>query len=100
MIIYLSLNIRIQKSNETIFFGIPEGKKELDEMFKFRYKSYLRHNYIDKNNSERDVDEYDNGRSSYFVAKVNDKLIGTARIIRDNFYLPRRTALDLRNPWK
>ncbi|MFA6322978.1 MAG: acyl-homoserine-lactone synthase [Candidatus Buchananbacteria bacterium] len=87
MQIFKTISLKLGGESIKIEFGIPNNDYEKDQMFKFRYDSYLRHDYIDPNENGRDVDEFDNGKSTYFIAIVGNKIIGTVRLIKDN-YLP------------
>jgi len=72
---------------KSIEFGHPETAKEKQEMYRFRYENYLRHNYIDANQFKDglDRDEYDlDGKCVYFMAKVDGQIIGTVRLIIDD----------------
>jgi N-acyl-L-homoserine lactone synthetase len=81
------IDLNIDGQIKGIYFGIPELDEEIQEMYSFRYKSYLKHNYIDCNEDEKDIDEYDRGQSVYFVAKIDGNIIGTVRLIKEK-YLP------------
>ena len=82
-----TITLKVNKENKVLSFGIPDNDEELQEMFKFRYKIYLQHNYISENLDQKDIDEYDGGLSKYFIASVDNRIIGTIRLIRDT-YLP------------
>ena len=65
-------------------FGMPQNSTEVGEMFDFRYRVYREKGYIDPKQVENDIDEYDrNGCCQYFVAKRDDSIIGTMRLIQD-----------------
>ena len=72
--------------NHTIDFGIPETEKEKQDMFKLRYKIYVeKKNYIPKEliDGNLEIDSYDNsGSCEYFIAKNNDQIIGSLRIVK------------------
>ena len=86
MKVLFEISLKLDRDLKTIFFGIPEGE-EVDEMYGFRYRNYLIHAYIEKNSTEKYIDEYDDGRSVYFIAKIDNRIIGSVRLIRD-YYLP------------
>lgn len=86
MKVLLKISLKLKKELKTIFFGIPEND-EVEEMYRLRYRNYLLHDYIEKNDTKKDIDEYDDGRSAYFIAKVDDKILGCVRMIKD-YYLP------------
>lgn len=73
-------------NRKTIFFGMPDNESELEEMFRLRYKVYVeKEKYIPGGShaDRREVDDYDRtGKCNYFIAKVDDKIIGTSRIIK------------------
>lgn len=88
MDIRLKVSLRIHRRIKNLIFGLPDNKNEFDEMFKFRYRNYLKHNYIEHNITEKDIDEYDyNNKCYYFIAKIDNRIIGCVRLIRD-YYLP------------
>jgi len=69
-------------TKKIINFGQLETKEELDEMFRFRYEVYNRKNFINPNSSKRDYDFFDkSGRCYYFIAKIDNKIIGSTRLI-------------------
>lgn len=74
---------RDKEKEHTIYFGIPENKSELGQMFSLRYESYLEHGYIEPNDSQVDIDEYDNLDNTYYIiAILNGEIVGTARLIK------------------
>lgn len=89
MNIFKKVNTTLSNGEKKIIlFGHPEGKKELIEMFKFRNDVYVKKNYIDKNfySNGLDCDEYDKSKKCiYFIAKIENKLIGSARLIKDKY---------------
>jgi N-acyl-L-homoserine lactone synthetase len=67
-----------------IILGHPNSEEELDEIFKFRLKVYMKKGYIkpDHYKDGRDFDEYDEDKKTvYFIAKCENRLIGHARLI-------------------
>jgi len=62
--------------------GYPETDEELEAMFRLRTDVYKRKGYI---TAESDKDEYDlNNKCVYFIAKINDILVGTVRGVIDD----------------
>jgi N-acyl-L-homoserine lactone synthetase len=94
MVISLKLNHEWKK----IHFGIPDRAEELEEMYKFRYSNYLKHDYIEENAGHRDIDEYDNGRSTYFIARIDNRIIGTVRMIKDEFLPTEKDCFEFKEP--
>lgn len=84
--IYLS-----QKNpHEVVSFGLINNKQEMEEMFRLRYEVYLKMGYISKEMFPEGIekDKYDEeGKCDYFIAKFNNRIIGSARVIKD-YYLP------------
>ena len=84
MVVYRSLKICSNNLYETIVFGEAITNEELQEVYRFRYDVYSDKDYIDKDKYSYGIekDEYDEQRfCRYFVAKINERLIGTIRII-------------------
>jgi len=95
------LTIR-NKPDIDVYFGIPENEKELEQMFRLRFNIYKEKKYIDpiKFKDELDIDEYDTkNKCEYFVAKIEDKIIGSARIIKDD-RLPTELYFNFETPYK
>lgn len=65
-----------------IIVGEPETHQELEEMFRLRARELRRRGFIQL---PTDVDCYDleKGKCIYFIAKCNQKIVGTARLIID-----------------
>jgi N-acyl-L-homoserine lactone synthetase len=76
--------------SQTIYFGEPEDEREKEEMFALRFKVYSSRNYI-KDSSYPNKLEFDNydleNKCVYFIAKFDNILVGSIRVIRD-YYLP------------
>ncbi len=70
----------------TIDFGIAETKEEKRDMFKLRYKIYVeKKKYIpaELTDGELELDSYDRlDKCVYFIAKNDNQVIGSLRIIR------------------
>ncbi len=90
--------LKVGNKDKTIYFGLPDNDKELEEMYKFRYRVYLKHNYIIENIEGRDVDEYDNGRSIYFIAKIDNRIIGTVRLIQAEYLPTEKDCFNFQEP--
>ncbi len=95
------LYLRVKNKDKVIYFGIPTIKKELEEMFCLRYEVYKIRGYlnVDRLNSNLlDRDEYDlNGKCYYFIAKIDNKIIGNVRLIKDNT-LPTEKCFKFKEP--
>jgi len=75
--------------------GYPETKEELDAMFRLRAEVYRKEGYV---TAENDKDEYDlDNKCVYFIAKLNDKLVGTGRLVIDD-PLPTELYFDFKEP--
>lgn len=88
MKVFNKLEVGIDGDKKNIFFGIPDTKEELNAMYSLRYKVYSKKGYIDKVEFKEgmEVDEYDKeNKCVYFIAKIDDKIIGTVRVISDDF---------------
>lgn len=89
----------------SIEFGIPNEKEKL-EMFKLRYEVYVSEKkYIPKeiaiNKECMDIDEHDLlNQCTYFVAKCEDVVIGTARIISSDPLPVEKEYFDFLPPKK
>ena len=83
-----------------IFFGMPTTQEELKEMFNLRFNIYKEKNYIEpeKLKDNLDLDEFDKqNKCDYLIAKVNDKIIGSARVIKD-YPLPTQLYFEFEEP--
>lgn len=79
--------------DKMISFGLVDNEQEAGEIFRLRYKIYLKMGYISKEMfpDEIERDEYDEGgKCDYFIAKFKNQIIGSARVIKD-YYLPTET---------
>jgi N-acyl-L-homoserine lactone synthetase len=84
-----------------IEFGHPTNQAEMKEMFRFRYKTYLKHGYIEADyfKDGLDCDEYDkDGKAVYFIAKTEGRLIGSVRLIIDNILPTEKDCFDFQEP--
>lgn len=93
------LKIKLKGIERSILFGYPSNKDEINDIYTFRYKEYLDRGYINKSDfkEEKDIDEYDDGRSFYFFAKWENKIIATIRLIRDDI-LPTEKSFRFNAP--
>ena len=79
------IKINVDCIQDTIVLYSPSSASEFEDMFRFRYDSYLRHEYILPNVREMDVDYYDKDKS--FVEYINawsqhrKSIVGSVRII-------------------
>ncbi len=98
MKIFKKLGLMVGDENKIIYFGIPDSDDEIEEMHKLRYSIYSQKKYIEERDHALDIDEYDDGnRSTYFIAKLDNKIIGTVRLIIDDI-LPTEKAFAFENP--
>ncbi len=76
-------NVVYENIRDILIVFSPTTEEEKNEMFKFRYHKYLDHDYISKNTSGLDNDEYDNDGTIYInvFSKNQSRIIGTVRII-------------------
>jgi N-acyl-L-homoserine lactone synthetase len=84
------VQVKLNNVNKIIYFGIPTNSNELEEMFRLRYEEYSKRGYIKKElfPSKTEQDRYDKeNKCTYFIAIIDNKVIGTARLIKD-YYLP------------
>jgi N-acyl-L-homoserine lactone synthetase len=83
------------KDGTEILFGIPDSSAELEEMFRLRYLVYVEEKeYIPKTQIKGNIekDQHDIARECvYFIAKVDNEIIGSTRIIRS---IPLPTEKD------
>ncbi len=97
MILKKTLKFYLQGKWEVVYFGIPNTEDEIMDLYKFRYNLYLKKNYINLSETGYDRDEYDDGRSIYFVAKWNNNIVSCVRLIRDDI-LPTEKAFKFDEP--
>lgn len=82
--------LRVNAENglqKEIFFGAPDLDTEMEEMYRQRYRVYVNNEYIEEaeGDGSAEMDAYDvEGRCAYFIAKMDGKIIGSVRLIRDN----------------
>lgn len=102
MRILKEIQLKLNNKDKIIFFGIPDNQQEMDEMHKLRYKVYSERNYIDKNcfKDEKEKDEYDENKSYHFIAKIDDRIIGTARLITDHYLPTEKDCFKFNEPKK
>ncbi len=87
MKIYNTLIINYGKKQVEILFGIPDTEEEKEKMFKLRFNVYSQKGYIDPSRypDNLEKDNYDNDEIvTYFIAKIRNEVIGTARLIKTN----------------
>lgn len=100
MKIYNRLIINYKNRNIEIKVGIPNSEEELRKMFKLRYEIYAKKNYINPNNFPNclEVDDYDkNNKVEYFIASIDDEVVGSLRLIKD-YPLPTQLYFEFKEP--
>lgn len=74
------------QGDKEIIFGIPDTAKELEAMYELRYEVYVKEKkYIpfEEYKSSQDIDYHDrNNECTYFIASLENEVIGTGRIIQ------------------
>jgi len=94
MLILRQLRLESNNNKRTIYFGKAETKDDLLGIFKLRYDVYSQHDYIDtsKYTDGLEKDKYDQlGKCHYFIAVLENKVIGCIRVIIDD---PLPTEVD------
>jgi len=94
------LIIKTKNGQKIVDFGLAEDEEEIENVFRLRYEVYSRKNYIipGKFKEKKEKDEYDiEGKCYYFVAKVDNKIIGTVRLIKDEI-LPTEEYFRFNEP--
>ncbi len=70
--------------NKTIMFGVADPS-DAEDIFRLRYKVYAKYNYLNlklfPKKKESDGNDFD-GSSVYFIAKVEDRILGFVRLIQ------------------
>jgi len=95
------LQLKVEGKNKVIYFGIPDNDSEMTEMYKLRYNVYASRGYIDVKKFPEKIerDEYDNeGKCDYFIAKIDERIIGTVRLIRDYFLPTEKECFNFSEP--
>jgi N-acyl-L-homoserine lactone synthetase len=83
-----------------LLFKKTETENELKEVYKLRFKVYCQEKKFESEGeyeSQYEIDEYD-VYSIHFIAKVNDDIVGTARLILNNpigFPVEKNCKLDI-----
>jgi len=82
------IKTKFNKEDHSLEFGIALSEKELEEMFRLRYKVYVSElGYGNEKffSEEKEYDEYDSGgKCVYFLAALDKEIIGTARLVLDD----------------
>lgn len=87
MKIFRDLQLDLSGTKKKIYFGKADNEKEIEEIYKLRYLVYSDKSYIESNKYSKglEIDDYDrSGKCHYFIAKLDDKLIGCIRLIIDD----------------
>lgn len=103
MKIMFSLDLPLSNGDKKrVHIGHPYSQEEKNRMYSFRYEQYLRHGYFKKSLEKNplDIDEYDDGRSVYFIALVDEKIVGTVRLIQDQYLPTEKDCFDFEEPKK
>lgn len=101
MKVMYELSVKDNKQNKTIYFGVPDSDQELQDMYQLRYAVYSSRGYIDSSlfPAQQEKDEYDlSGKCSYFIAKVDNQIIGTVRLIKDRFLPTEKECFSFEEP--
>lgn len=88
-------------TRKKVVIGHPDNSGEMKAMHKFRYDNYLRHGYVsaDALPDGLDIDEYDSGKKCvYFVAQVDDRIIGCVRLILADPLPTIKDCFDFKEP--
>lgn len=78
-ILFVDINGKTKTGRITV--KIPDSSFELSEMFRIRYEAYLRKKYIQPREDKLDTDYHDPLECVYFVAILEQKIIGSSRIL-------------------
>jgi N-acyl-L-homoserine lactone synthetase len=82
------IKFKLKDGNYFVDFGIPTTPEEFEEMFKLRYEVYIKEKGYGNQNyfpEEKEYDKYDVEKKCYYaIATFNKKVIGTARLVRNN----------------
>ncbi len=87
MKVYFTLRVTARDSNNIISFGEVDNSQELNEAFELRYSVYKERGYIDSQiyPEGKEKDNFDIlGKCHYFIAKIDQKIIGFIRVITDD----------------
>jgi len=102
MKVYKKIYFKTKKGNEkVIYLGEPIQEGEMEEMFKLRYEVYVEHNYISKKlfPDRQEKDSYDlEKKCIYFIAVIDDEVIGSIRVIRDDALPTEKECFKFRAP--
>lgn len=96
MQLFNKLLVKNNKKILNIDFEIPDNSEELEK----RFEIYSKKKYIEPSRfpDHLEKDEYDfNNKSIYFIAKINDQIIGTMRLIKD-IILPTQIYFEFEEP--
>lgn len=88
-------------SKKLVRFGIPTTPQELDAMFRLRFDVYSQKKYFNEAVAVAplDKDEYDlENKCQYIIATMNEKIVGTVRIIKDNFLPIEKDCFSFQQP--
>lgn len=96
MIIENTLHLTVKGAQKKLEFGRPTTSEELEELYRLRYRVYAKHGFITPNEKESDRDLYDEN-ATYFVARIDGKLIGAVRLIQQT-PLPTEKYFSFQKP--
>ncbi len=92
--------MKVEGNQELLTFKKIDNEEELSEVYKLRYNVYCREKKFEPESaypSRLEMDEYD-AYSIHFIAKINNEVVGTARLILNNafgFPIEKSCSLDI-----
>lgn len=98
---FYTLKFKIDGEDKIIYFGMPDNKEEINGMFKLRFDVYSVKNYINPDNfpEKLEIDSFDKkDKCFYFIAKIDEKIIGTTRLIKDDFLPTEKECFSFKEP--
>jgi len=99
----LTIDFKWQENEKhrCVFFGILDTSEERQKMHALRYQIYSEHDYIYAEDYPDKIEKDDldrDGKCQYIIAKFEDNIIGSARIIKDDYLPIERECFAFKEP--
>lgn len=101
MITFKEIQLNIKGEQKIIQLGFPTTPEEFNKMYELRYLVYKEKDYIDENYfpEHKDIDDYDREKMcDYLIAKIDDELIGTIRLIKGSILPIKNDCFSFNDP--
>lgn len=82
------LRLKLDSKEKLVVFGIADTDREIEAVYGLRHEIYSKKGYINEKSfpDDLELDDYDReGKCVYFKAEVDGRIIGTVRLVEDDF---------------